>query len=696
MRQNPDDKYQYWASKPADELAPLIIEKAEDYYNAIKSNGILALWRRIYSAYYGLDTSGAAHEGSQITMAGEQGELLEVRVKHLKSLVQYIWITTTATRMNFQPRAVNSDYKTKAQVQVAKSLIEYYEREKHYDAIMKSTALRALLYGLSYLWLYWDYFTGKEVQPDVDAEGVPTGGVIREGDIAAKSLSPIDVIKDLTRSERDQQWYIVRARANKYDIASRFPDKPDLQDAILDIEAPNDDTCPRLFEKGFGGAGDDIAEDDIYVWHFYHKPTEAIPNGRYLVVYSSEAWGVDARLPEDDLPLYHMCPEEFLETSWGYSTAWDLITCNELYDSLVSGLFSYIDASLIPNILVPIGSEIGTEELSGGLGLIKYPPGVPPPMALQMFDTNVANATVAIANWVKGDMQLIPGISSLARGQVDANIKSGSMAALVHAQTLHFNSAYEASYVQLAEDFATGLVNLCKQHVDTPKIITIVGENDKGKLGSFTSEDLADINRVVVDVGNPMERSIAGKEAMATTLLDKGRITRPEHYFEVLRTGRLESLFRPEEAQINSIKSENEILMGGKCSIIEMDTDTEGGSQRREVVKECPVLITDNHALHIIYHAAEINEPEARTNVDLIKAPLVHIRDHMFQMQFGDKFVQAVLGYGPPAGPEEPTPPPGGPPSKPMPELQKPLNLSSASQGAQPVQMPKPAEPPMQ
>ena len=693
-----NDKYQYWASKTAEELAPLIIEKAEDYYKSIKSNGIMSLWQRAYTAYYGLDSGGGVHDASRVMFAGEQGETLEVRVKHMKSLVQYLWITTTATRLNFQPRATNNDYKTKSQIYIAKSLVDYYERDKHYDKILKSVALRALLYGLGYLWQYWDYFKGSIERPDVDEQGNPTGLQIREGDVEARALSPIDVVTDLSRPLDKQQWYIVRDRVNKYDVASRFPDKPDLQRAILDIEEPDDTACPKLFEGGFGSASDSSEADDIYVWHFYHKPTEAMPLGRYLVVYSGEAWGVDTALPEGDLPLMHMYPEEFLETSWGYSTAWDLITSNELYDSVVSGIFTYLDAAMIPNILVPSGTEINVEDLSGGLGLIKYPPGTQVPAPLHLFDANVANSAIGIANWVQSDMQKIPGISSLARGQVDSNIKSGSMAALVHAQTLHFNSALEASYVQLAEEGATSLVRLCRAHVETPKMITVVGESNKGKMKYFTRDDLADIDRVVVDVGNPMERSIAGKEAMATTLMDRGLINTPDMYFEVLRTGRIDSLFKPQEAQTNAIKSENEMLSSGDVTIIEMETQTDamGSKQTREVVKECPVMITDNHRLHILHHAADLNEPEARNDTGLLRFRLAHIQDHLFQMQFGDKSIQAALGYAPP---EPQAPPPGagpsGPPAAPMDSLQRAPNLAGNFEGQSPVRMPKPAEPPI-
>lgn len=702
MAKTSEDKYQYWAALPAEELAPKIIEKAEDYYKAIKSNGILSLWRRVYTAYYGLDSGGMDHAASQILFAGDQDELLQVRVKHLKSLVQYLWITTTATRMNYQPRAINTDYKTRKQVYIAKSVIDYYEREKHYDRTLKSTALRALLYGVGYYWQYWDYFAGSVERPDVDPEtGKETGALVREGDIRARALSPIDVITDLSRPPDEQQWYIVRGRANRYDVISRFPDKPELQEEILGIEDPEYETCPTLFRKGFGSADEpEKGVDDLYVWHFYHKPTEAMPQGRYLVVYSSNVWGVDTALPEGDLPVQRMYPEEFLETAWGYTSAWDLVTCNELYDGLVSALFSYIDAALIPNILAPIGTELGAEDIGGGLNLLKYPPETQPPAALSLFDTNVARSAVEIANWIQADMQKIPGISGLARGQVDSNIKSGSMAALVHAQTLHFNSALEASYVQLAEDVATALVRLCKSHVATPKIISIVGEDDKGKLGEFTGEDLAQIDRVVVDVGNPLERSIAGKEQMASTLLERGLLQNPEYYFEVLRTGRLESVFRPQQAQVDAIKSENELLSSGNATIIEMDsqTDANGTTQRREVVKECPVLATDDHRLHVQRHAAEINQPEARTNTDYVTVVLAHIRDHLFQVQFGDPMIAQVMGYGPPPGMAEPVPPGGdggAEPPESMPALERPPNIAGGAEGQMPVNMPKPAQPPI-
>jgi len=663
-----DDRYTYWANKAPEDLASEVVDRAAGYYESLKKNGVLDLWRRVYCAYYNLDEGAGEHGGSRVRFAGDVGEVVLARAGHLRSLVQYLLVTTTAHRLNYQPRAVNTDYKSKAQTYAAKSLLDYYEREKRLGRKHKSVALRALLYGMGHLWQGWDPSAGDVVMPEVDGEGNPTGRRKHEGDIVAKAKSPIDVVHDLRREINEQDWFIVRDPANKYDLAVKYPEK---REDIMDSEPLGEEEDPRLFRSNFAGADDDderCGADDVVVWHFYHRRTDAMPKGRYLTCIDSETWLYDGPLPYEDMPVHTMYPDEFLETSFGYTTAWDLISNDELFDAILSTICTTVDAFGMPNIALPDGSELTVEEVSGGLNLIHYPQGMDPPRVLEF--NKMDQSLIKLLEFLQSNSEVRSGVNSVARGQLDSNITSGTMAALVQAQALHFNSGLEQSYIALVEDSGTALLRLFKQYARVPRMIQIVGANGQGPVMAFSNKNVEHVDRVIVDAGNPLERSIAGKESMAATLVEKGLITQPELYFEVLATGRLDSRRLPHQITMDAITQENEILASGQCTITQTEDTSEQQAQpqqpgmppapppqpkMRDVIQEVPVLPTDNHRMHIFWHSVEATEPSERTNAELLKIRLTHIHDHMWHIRFGDPLLQQVLGY-------DPGPPPGGPP----------------------------------
>ena len=57
-----------------------------------------------------------------------------------------------------------------------------------------------------------------------------------------------------------------------------------------------------------------------------------------------------------------------------------------------------------------------------------------------------------------------------------------------------------------------------------------------------------------------------------------------------------------------------------------------------------PVLVTDNHPMHIQEHKQLLDSPEARNNPDLVVVVLAHIQNHINQMRTGDADLFAILG----------------------------------------------------
>ena len=171
----------------------------------------------------------------------------------------------------------------------------------------------------------------------------------------------------------------------------------------------------------------------------------------------------------------------------------------------------------------------------------------------------------------------------------------------------------QRAYAQLIEDTGTGTINILKDFAAVPRVAAIAGKSNRPLMREFTGDDLKAINRVMVDMGNAMTRTTAGKVNLAETMLQNNLIENPDQYIQVVTTGRLEPVIEGKQAQLLLIKGENEALSENK-----------------------PVraLITDDHQKHILEHTTVLSNPEIRMDPSnpIVAATLAHIQEHIDMM----------------------------------------------------------------
>lgn len=71
------------------------------------------------------------------------------------------------------------------------------------------------------------------------------------------------------------------------------------------------------------------------------------------------------------------------------------------------------------------------------------------------------------------------------------------------------------------------MINILKKFANTNKIISIVGKYNRSMMQSFTGQDISKINRVIVQVGSPLEQTVPGRMQIAQDLIQSGLITKP-------------------------------------------------------------------------------------------------------------------------------------------------------------------------
>lgn len=671
------DNDTYFAAREANETVSVLLTKANSWFRNLDTNGYLDKIREMWAAYHGAYYT-SVQGAHKITFSGEQGELANLPVNHFRNIAQNILVMITATRPTMEARAVNTDYKSLVQTKLANGLLDYYMREKRLERYLKTAVEYAIVLGSGYIKMEWNA-TGGEIYdriPNEDADlsetGFDEGFPVYEGDVQFTNLSPFDVVVDNTKENQDHDWVLCRSYKNKYDLAAKYPE---LKEKILAIPNKDEQSYRQFDYLGM------YQTDDICVYEFFHKRTEAMPEGRYLLFLDYDLTLMDTPMPYDNLPIYRISPGDILGTPFGYTPMFDLLPIQDAVNSLFSTILSNQAAFGVQNIMMPRGTDITPSNLLGGLNLIEYNATIGKPEPLNL--TNTPAEVFSFLQQLIKEMETISGVNSVARGNPPDNLKSGNALALVQSMALQYMSGLQQSYVQLIEDVGTGLIKMLQRFASVPRIAMIVGKSNRTEMREFTGDDISQINRVIVDVGNPLARTTAGRVEMAEQLLQMNIIKTPEQYLQVINTGKLESMTEDTQSELLLIKSENESLVEGQLVL---------------------AVATDQHSLHIKEHKCVLADPDLRKDPSLVQRTLDHIQEHINLLRGTDPQLLAMMGEQALTPPQmAPMPNEAGRPpeaganagaSNMVDVMEQPLTQSTNATEALGINLPAPAQPP--
>lgn len=643
----------YFATLPSEKLAPKLMDKIEDYYAFLSASGRLDLYRKSYAnTYKAMRTGGATFQ------TGEQGELTQLNVNHYANILKNLVTMTTAQRPNFECRATNTDEKSQAQTILGTNLMDYYLREKKLERYFKAGVVSAVQLGEGFVMTTWDSNIGQDygVNPD-------TGAKIYEGDVAYTVGGPLDVIRDFLKPDAmSHDWMMFRKYVNKWELAQQFPEHYqkiiDLSDDHYDWEALAYLYTP-LYEK-----------DDIPVYYFFHKKTPVVNQGRFCMMLDTDLVLLDGPLPYREIPIYRIAAQEMSGTPFGYTVGFDLLAIQEAFDANVTTKLSNQTTFGVQNVWSPPGNAVNLMSIAGGMNLVEC---VTKPEPLNL--TQTPKEIYEFGGELISYMELLSAINSAVRGDPDSNLKSGTAIALVQSMAIQFNSDLQQSYAELLEDVGTSTLKMLRDFAKVPRVAAIVGKSNRRYMQNFTGDDLDQVDRVTVDMGNYVTRTTAGKMNLADNLLQNGLIKDPNQYIMVYTTGKLEPLIENQQATMMLIRGENEDLSEGK---------------------PVQAIITDRHDIHIPEHMAVLSSPESRTNLAVTAATLAHVQQHITQWSTMPPALAMFMGMPPPPPGSAPLLPNGqGVVPQPAPNITQELSTQNpATQKASGVQPPQPPKAP--
>lgn len=668
------DAVQYWCAKPdPEEFAGELFERIKRYYNYLDHSGRSNLYQRATRLFYGLDAEGGYANSAAVTYTGERGEIVTLRDNQYGSLVQHILTLVTGNRPTFNSRATNSDARSLETTQLADGLIDWYMTEHHLEDLGTKVTDYGIRHAEGYFYLGWDNTAGRQVVPGQ-----------YEGDIEARALPPQDVARDVSAERpNDSKWRAMRVPGNRFDLAAKYGTTPELRESIL---AMSETATPRSSWQSFS-RDETFDEDKLEVWHFFHERTPALPQGRYAVMVGdtlvADTLVAGREMPYQSMPIIEMIPLTEDGTPMGYSRSWDLMVLQAALDSAFSTVMTNHDGFGVQTVWTPPGADFDVTDIKG----MRHVESLHKPEALQL--TAIAKESFELIQLAKKEMQELIGVNDVARGNPDSNIKSGAMAALVHAMAEQYNSDYQRGYGEMMKRVANHLIEVLQRYAQTERIIDVTGQRNRPMAMKFSAKSIKDIRRVAIDLGNSTARNAAGRQVLADNLLDKygPEAVSPEQYIQVLATGRWEPISQAPLSKLRGIAAENGLLAAGKgARVLWSDMHPEHLQEHRSLLDE-PSIREDDHAVsvitdHIMQHdhvwrEASMANPEGLIMMDIPLHPMVST-------------MAAGGGAAPP--PEAAAPSPGANPEPAAP----PVNvMDGPSESANGVRMPSMPENPV-
>lgn len=583
---NFDRERTYWATWKGKYLADALNEKQRAYYETARNRGLNALWIIAYAAHHGLTPQDLRDFATQaIGFEGNELELIRFHINVTRSYVRHQSIMALGEKPAFKAMVVNSDHRSQVMAELADKIVNsLYGRyaEEHDPEVAEADGA----FGMGGLHYRWDLQGGDEVsvsvpvmEPELDNWGRPIIGddgkpaqrpaTLGDGSpathkIRTKSGAPTVTIfypwnyVQETRQAGEPLWGLVRETESKWNLCSQYPD---LKDAILNQNTAYDEydfgQLFRLEELEF--ANNDLCT----VKHFYHARCPAMPDGRYTVMIGDVVLWDTVCPVKEGLPVAIMCSSKFIETTFGYCDSWDMLA--------ISQALNQVNSDEMQNYALygrqSVGYEKGTNVTIDGLtrgAAYEWPQGARPPTAIQLV--SVPGTLPQLKQYLHKMLDHVSGQNPTSRGEPEANVRSGEMAALLDSIALRYQSYRQQAARRFRIRGATIVLDMIKRYGETPFLIEISGIDDRSYVAEFTREDITGVERVTMDVVSPMMQTIAGRWQVYSLLKDLPPDQRAAAY-ELITTGDSSLFIRKDRAAELQVRRENEDLVTGEREV---------------------------------------------------------------------------------------------------------------------------------
>ncbi|HLU46840.1 MAG TPA: hypothetical protein VK116_02110 [Planctomycetota bacterium] len=643
-RERPD----YWAQDEDRFVVQKVLERKESQERDFARTSIFTRIARSIAYWSGYFDGWGDWGDTAIKVTGEHGQILEFNVNMYRYLGLQLKTLITADRPRYNVTPANVEVKARTQARLGTRVLDYYLNHGVEDVIRQAVE-DALVNSVGFVQVTWDASLGAVVDADEESSELEY-----EGDVSVRAVHLLDIVFDYRNKDRweDVSWCATRSLRNKYDLIARFPDKREeiLSAANYLLEREEADNLD------YDGRPEE-AEDEVEVWEFFHKKTDAIPVGRYILFVGEEPL-IDMDLPYKEIPVYPIWSGHAAKSIFGHSPLFDIQKQQEYLNELLGKLATIHDTLGLPILWTKSGTKQPHPSL--WLGAIAWLESEEKPEVVTL--SQVPKDVFETISMLVGSMEKQMAISPVVQGGAEGSQRANSMQRFAMEQALRFHSDLQAEYYRLFAKIGSAILEIFQRFASTERVISILGVRGQNQLETYTGDDLYDVTSVVVEPQSAMTRTIDGRIELLQVLAQHQVPLPKEELVAILGGAPLSAMTEGVEGEAEVVAAENETLLSGGPHY---------------------ALATDNHIFHVKKHAAVLTTPAARNDPNLSKAVLAAIMEHL-QLAFGNpgiQQIQAALGYLPPGlaigpppapasaggGPQAPggePPPPGGAPSE--------------------------------
>ncbi len=575
-----------------------VVERFKRFRATIVKNGLLETWRGNYRQYFNGPVSATKGSGwgfsSSFDIAGENGEILNVRVSEPRTLITRMANLACSKPVALRCVAKSATPDSLEAAQIAESVLKRDFDPTEGGQLTREGVEMALAVTCAFLDDEWDKFAGEAYVPTDD------GGMYYSGKPKTSVRMPDEVCFDITkRTWKDVLDCIVLQRGNRYMLASQFPD---LADEIL--------SQPSLTDSEFKSFRyEDEDTDDIVVFRYMHKAGNKtfLPEGRLALVLENGTVLRDGSNPyalvdPERLGLFPITAGSSLGSVYGYATMNDLSPLAQWLNLMATMCATLIVGYGAPNLTGPIMQGVDVQAMIGGGRYFGVPGGQGDVKPLNLLDESAVNSLLEAMKFVIDLGEKHSGMSGLVREPGDGD--SGKKVVAMQSMAVQFMSALQQSIIAVSKARGNYLIRMRQRFSTMEEVAELAaGVGSSQQVVSYkASEKFPLVAGVEAEPVDPLSWTFEGRSMRAQEMMQLGAFNDPKtgmprptaayDYAIFVKTGRDEPLYKRQLATGNLIQRENQLIMKG-----EMDVT---------------VLEDDEHEVHLADHTMNDADPSAR------------------------------------------------------------------------------------
>lgn len=538
-------------------------DKSTERLNTIKKNRCLYRGIQYQSQEVRRDLSDRSVDKSRTLPKIVVNHMLDITHFRVGRLVKY--------RPAVSIIPADDEFKDKVAAKATKELLDHIWYVQDFQGnVTKDLAMMSSIDGECYLGVFWNPSIG-DLHPESpkdgesitlkDDNGEPmkddAGNVIkvtkpvRIGDVEYKIIHADKIFLEKRRQMKDVNYCFIKETISYEDLKVRYPKTASkVKKQENSHHSEDDDTVDHVINP-------------VDVYHFYHKRTEALDKGRYIVFtmdallenvespYSHGELPVE-RITDIDLPgeLHAM---SFFETVKGIFSAYNNLTNMILRNQhLVSH----------PKWMFQAGT-VKIESLGNDITLVQYK-GPNAPQLVQMNPT--PSEVFNFREKLKEDGQQISGVFGVSRGEPPSGIKAGVALQFLDEQEAERANLSVLKWNEFIRRIALKTISVANDYYDASdeRMIRIFGVNDSWQTKFFDQSNLSKDYDVLVQKSSALPESKSGKVEYIKQLNEifPGLVS-GDQAMELLDLGQAEKFVSIVTNSLRAAEAENELIISG-------------------------------------------------------------------------------------------------------------------------------------